>query len=69
MTNGSAEVYYSLYQNAARTLNWGSNLRSRHGRGDRHRLVQNLAVYGRTPPQTTPAAGDYSDAIIVTVNY
>ena len=69
MTNGSAEVYYSLYQNAARTLNWGSNLGVDTVAGTGTGSSQNLAVYGRTPPQTTPAAGDYSDAIIVTVNY
>jgi spore coat protein U-like protein len=69
MTNGSGEVFYSLYQNSARTLNWGSNLGVDTVAGSGTGSPQTLAVFGRTPPQTTPAVGDYSDSIIVTVSY
>lgn len=31
--------------------------------------VQNLTVYGRVPPQATPAAGVYTDTVAITVTY
>nr|WP_281033880.1 spore coat protein U domain-containing protein [Mesorhizobium sp. M4B.F.Ca.ET.049.02.1.2] len=31
--------------------------------------AQNLTVYGRVPPQTTPSPGVYTDTVIVTVTY
>jgi spore coat protein U-like protein len=28
-----------------------------------------VTVYGRVPPQTTPAIGTYTDTVVVTVTY
>jgi len=64
----AATIGYALYRDAARTQNWGNSpgdIASGTGTG----LAQNHMVYGRTPPQTTPAPGAYSDTIIVTVTY
>jgi spore coat protein U-like protein len=69
MTNGSAEVYYFLYQDAAHSQNWGSNLGVDTVAGVGTGSAQSLSVYGRVPPQTTPTIGNYSDTIVVTVNY
>jgi spore coat protein U-like protein len=31
--------------------------------------VQNVTIYGRVAPQTTPTSGTYTDTVIVTINY
>ena len=69
MANGLSEVTYGIYQDSARTIPWGdtigSNTISNIGNGS----VQNFAAYGRVTVQNTPAAGIYSDTIIVTMTY
>jgi spore coat protein U-like protein len=69
MTNGAAEVFYGLYQNAGRSTNWGSNLGVDTVSGTGTGSAQSIPVYGRIPPQTTPTIGTYSDTVVVTVNY
>ncbi|MCW3725648.1 MULTISPECIES: spore coat protein U domain-containing protein [Pseudomonadota] len=32
-------------------------------------MNQNVSVYGRVPPQTSPPAGSYADTIVVTVTF
>lgn len=69
MAQGSEMVSYELYRDAARTLVWGrapgSNVVSGTGSG----AYQNLPVYGRVPPQTTPSQGTYTDNVVVTITY
>jgi spore coat protein U-like protein len=69
MTFSTSSVIYGLYQDAARSLAWGStagvNTVSLTGTG----LTQTLTVYGRVAPQTTPKPGTYSDTIVATVTY
>ena len=66
---GGATVTYSLYRNAAHTQVWGVIIGMNTVPGSGTGLSQNLAVYGRVPPQTTPSAGVYSDTVVVTVTY
>jgi spore coat protein U-like protein len=65
----SATVNYTIYRDAARTQVWGvtagTDVVSGTGNGD----AQSLTAYGRVPPQTTPAAGVYSDIVAITVTY
>lgn len=69
MVRSGATIDYMIYQDAARTINWGNNpgvdTVSRVGTGNN----QNIRVYGRVPPQTTPAPGRYTDVITVTVTF
>ena len=74
MTQASgATVSYGLYQDSARTQPWGAtappaanaNTVSGVGTGS----AQTLTVYGRVPPQTTPAIGAYTDTVLVTLTY
>lgn len=68
MTNGALGVVYSLYQDAARSTLWGNtagSIVSSTGNGN----YQFYTVYGRVPPQTTPAPGAYSDTITVTITF
>ena len=66
MTNGSEFVSYETYQDAARSTVWdASSTVASTGTGD----PQTFTVYGRVPPQTTPAVGTYTDTVTVTVTY
>lgn len=66
---GGATVGYSLYQTAARDTVWGNttgtNTFSANGTG----APQPLTVYGRVPPQNTPAPGVYTDTVTATITY
>lgn len=68
MAGGGGFVTYELYRDNARTLRWGSAAGSTvlgTGSGG----AQNLTVYGRVAAQVTPAAGTYTDTIVVSVTY
>jgi len=69
MTQGSSEVFYSLFQNSARTVNWGANVGVDTVAGTGTGSAQSIPVYGRVSPQTTPTLGNYSDTVVVTVNF
>ncbi len=69
MTLLTEDVGYQLYQDPGRATLWGdvigTNTQASLGTG----IEQNFPVYGRVPPQTTPAAGVYTDTVVVTVSY
>ena len=68
MSNGSDQITYGTYQDAARTQPWGrfnSNDVDDTGTG----YDQHFTVYGRVPPQSTPPAGTYTDTITVRVTF
>ena len=73
MTGTGGRVAYHLYQDAARSANWGntpppaSNADTVSGTGTG--AAQTLTVYGRVPPQATPPQGAYSDTVVVTLTY
>lgn len=69
MAAGPNNITYGLYQDAARTLPWGATVGVDTASGTGSGLAQNLTVYGRIAPQTTPQPASYSDTIIVTVGY
>jgi spore coat protein U-like protein len=69
MAFGADTVTYGLYRDAARSLPWGDNIGVNTASGTGNGVAQNMTVYGRIPPQTTPQPGGYSDLIIVTVGY
>lgn len=69
MTNGVGTVAYSLYSDAGRSMNWGQTPGTDTVAGTGNGAAQTLTVYGRVPPQTTPAPATYSDTITVTLTY
>lgn len=71
MTGPSSQtLVYSLYQDALRTLPWGSTGGVDTVAGVGTGATQSLSVYGRVPAaQLTAGAGSYSDTITVTVSY
>jgi spore coat protein U domain-containing protein, fimbrial subunit CupE1/2/3/6 len=70
MENGGEYVSYNLYQNAGRTIQWGTVLEGNEvtgATGDGN--AQSYTVYGRVPAQATPAPGFYDDVIQIDVQY
>jgi spore coat protein U-like protein len=65
----AATINYALYRDTARTLLWGVTIGTDTLAGTGNGNVQNLTVYGRVPPQVTPAAGVYTDTVAITVTY
>ena len=69
MTNGASTINYSLYRDSGRTTVWGNTVGTNTVAGTGNGALQSYTVYGRVPPQATPAAATYSDTITVTVTY
>ena len=65
----AATINYTLYRDTARTQLWGVTIGTDTVAGTGNGGVQNLTVYGRVTPQTTPAAGVYTDTVAITVTY
>jgi len=68
MSNGAGTIAYGLYSDSNRTKTAGSEAGSTlafTGTG----FSETITVYGRVPPQSTPAAGTYQDVVVVTVTY
>jgi spore coat protein U-like protein len=65
--NGSL-LNYELYKDAARSSRWG-NTDYLGVAGTGTGQPQTLVVYGRVPSQPVPAAGKYTDTVVITVNY
>ena len=69
MQNGASTINYSLFRDSGRTQNWGNTVGTDTVSGTGSGIGQNISVYGRVPPQATPAPGAYTDTITVTVTY
>jgi spore coat protein U-like protein len=69
LTSGANTVNYTLYSNSGRTTVWGNTVSTDTVAGTGNGAAQNYTVYGRIPAQTTPAPGNYTDTITVTVTY
>lgn len=70
MTSGASNtVSYSLYQDVAHSLVWGTTVGTNTVAGTGNGASQAYTVYGHVPSQTTPPAAVYNDTITVTVTY
>lgn len=66
---GAAVVQYGLYSDPAHSVVWGETVSTDTVGGTGNGNSQALTVYGQVPPQTTPAAGAYTDVVTITVTY
>lgn len=66
---GGAYVTYDLYRDSNRAQRWGSTIGTNTATGTGTGGLQSLTVYGRVPPQATPAPGVYSDTVTVTLTF
>ncbi|MDH3791573.1 MAG: spore coat U domain-containing protein [Rhodospirillales bacterium] len=69
MANGGATLNYSMYRDAARTLNWGDTVGVDTVGGAGGGGVISHTVYGRIPTGQFVATGAYGDTVIITVTY
>lgn len=69
MENGAAAVNYQMYSDAGRTTNWGNTVGTDTVSGVGTGAAVTHTVYGRVPPQATPAPGTYTDTVTVTVTF
>ena len=65
----NATVNYKLYQDSGHSVNWGNTVGTDTSSQTGNGASQSWTIYGRIPPQTTPAPGAYSDTVTVTVTY
>ena len=68
MSSGPETLQYQLYSDAARTQVWRDAADSSVG-GTGTGAVQTMTVFGRIPPQTTPAVGNYAAQVTATITF
>jgi spore coat protein U-like protein len=68
-SGGGALINYALYSDSGRTTNWGNTVGTDTVAATGNGSGQAYTVYGRIPPQTTPAPAVYTDTITITVTY
>jgi spore coat protein U-like protein len=66
---GGASLPYALFQDAARTVNWGNTVGIDTVRGTGTGDEQTLNVYGRVPASQAVGSGSYQDMIVVTLTF
>nr|WP_321877630.1 spore coat U domain-containing protein [Paraburkholderia bannensis] len=71
LTNSGATVTvsFNLYQDAARTQIWGQTVGTNTVAGTGTGAAQTLTVFGRVPPQNTPAPNTYQTTVTATVAF
>ena len=73
LVQGSQELFYNLYLDAARTVIWGDGtggtqaLFTRNPQGNNQDLA--VPIFGRIPARQDLGVGTYTDTIIVTLNF
>jgi spore coat protein U-like protein len=69
MSNGIDAITYGIYRDAARTLPWGNTIGTNTASSTGTGAFQTFTAYLRLPPQVTPPADIYDDAVVVTITY
>ena len=69
MVNGGSTMNYSLFRDAARTLNWGNTIGTNTVAGTGTGADQAVIVYGRIPGGQSVPSGSYADTVAITVTY
>lgn len=65
----AALLSYSMYTDAARSLNWGTTIATDTVPGTGNGSAQAITVYGNVPAGQFVAPGAYADTITATVTY
>ncbi|XBH15278.1 spore coat U domain-containing protein [Edaphobacter paludis] len=66
---GSAALSYQIFQDSARTTNWGNIVGTDTVAGTGDGSAQTIYIYPQAPGGQNVAPGTYNDTITVTVNY
>jgi spore coat protein U-like protein len=67
--HGNSSLMYSLFRDAARTLNWGNTVGSDTVSGTGTGSLQTIPVYGRIPASQPAGPGGYVDTITATITF
>lgn len=65
----SSTVIFQLFRDTARAQIWGNTLATDTVSGTGNGTAQTIPVYGRVPPQSTPAAGAYTSTVTATITF
>jgi len=68
MSSGGSTLGYQVYSDSARSQVWRDVTESLVG-GTGTGAAQTFTVYGRIPPQATPAVGSYAAQVTATISY
>jgi spore coat protein U-like protein len=68
MSRGERTITYGLYRDSERSLPWGDT-GGTTAAGTGTGSTQSHTVFGRVGPQATPPPGNYTDTVIVVVDY
>jgi spore coat protein U-like protein len=66
---GAALLHYGLFQDSARTLNWGDTVTRDTVASTGTGVAQTFTVYGRIPASQTVVPGAYQDTITATLTF
>jgi spore coat protein U-like protein len=70
MTDGATHtVAYTLFRDAARTLNWGTTVGTDTVTGTGTGAAQTINIYGQIPSQNIGFVNPYTDTVNVTITY
>lgn len=69
LSTGNDYVTYELYRDNGYSQRWGNAQDADTVAGTGNGFGQQIAVYGRVPPQVTPTPGSYADTVTVYVYY
>lgn len=70
MASGSQRLDYALYQDVARSVNWGNTPGTDTPAPVTATISPSvLTVHGRVPAQQAVASGNYTDTVTITVSY
>jgi spore coat protein U-like protein len=69
LAHGGNTINYNLYTAADHLTIWGNTVASDTVTSAGNGAEQTFTIYGRVPPQTTPAPATYTDLITVTITY
>jgi spore coat protein U-like protein len=69
MTSGANQINYNLYTNSARTLIWGDGNGASKSISVSDSVLTTLNIFGQIPANQDASVGQYSDSIIVTIDF
>ena len=69
LAHGGNTINYNLYTAGDYATIWGNTVNTDTLAFTGNGAEQTYTIYGRVPPQTTPAPATYTDLITVTITY
>jgi spore coat protein U-like protein len=68
-TSASTTLGYGLYQDAGHTINWTNATNSYTATSSASSLTNTVPIYGQIPASEAAPVGNYTDTVVMTVNF